>query len=204
MSGQINRGSELGEIIFNIARKEDCKSIVEIGTWNGQGSTKCFLDGLLTREDDWRFFSFEASEQFHAQAVDFHSDLDIRARLIYGTIIDSQDVFNKNQIELLGELTTEHESWLMADLKNYEKCENKISLLEEIDVIDILLLDGGEFSTLAEFKTLGHRVNTLILDDTRCFKNKIVMEILTDNPLWDLSFDSDSRNGFAIFKRITV
>ena len=32
--GQINRGSSLGEIIYNICLQEDVNTIVEIGTWN--------------------------------------------------------------------------------------------------------------------------------------------------------------------------
>lgn len=40
MSGQINRGSQLGELIFNLVKNKDYKKFLEIGTWNGQGSTK--------------------------------------------------------------------------------------------------------------------------------------------------------------------
>lgn len=35
--GQINRGSNLGETIYSLAKKDDVNVIVEIGTWNGAG-----------------------------------------------------------------------------------------------------------------------------------------------------------------------
>ena len=41
MAGQINRGTELGEMIYNLAQDTQYKNYVEIGTWNGEGSTQC-------------------------------------------------------------------------------------------------------------------------------------------------------------------
>ena len=33
--GQINRGSILGEKIYNLCKQNDVQTIVEIGAWNG-------------------------------------------------------------------------------------------------------------------------------------------------------------------------
>ncbi len=46
MAGQINMDSEFGKIIFEYARNTEYKSYLEIGTWNGEGSTNCFIQGL--------------------------------------------------------------------------------------------------------------------------------------------------------------
>ena len=42
MAGQINRGDFFGDQIFNLSSVKQFENFVEVGTWNGQGSTKCF------------------------------------------------------------------------------------------------------------------------------------------------------------------
>ena len=49
--GQVNRGSKLGEIIYNLCLQDDVRNIVEIGTWNGMGSTKCIYDALSEKKE---------------------------------------------------------------------------------------------------------------------------------------------------------
>ena len=46
-SGQINRGSLLGEHIYKICCQCDIRTIFEIGTWNGLGTTKCIRDAIM-------------------------------------------------------------------------------------------------------------------------------------------------------------
>ena len=36
MAGQINMGTPWGDLIYNLSGREDVKTIVEIGTWNGK------------------------------------------------------------------------------------------------------------------------------------------------------------------------
>ena len=44
--GQINENTEVGKLLINITKTEKLNTILDIGTWNGLGSTKCFLLGL--------------------------------------------------------------------------------------------------------------------------------------------------------------
>ena len=200
MPGQINRGTELGEILYNLASNTSLKNYVEIGTWNGQGSTKCFLDGLTARDDDWLFASYEADEKFYQQAIAYHSEiLCEKAKIIHGTVIDIDDVMTRKELSDVNELTDEHSKWLEADLNNYNGCSNKLNEIEHMKHIDVLLLDGGEFSTLAEFKALQNRVTFLVLDDTKLMKNKKVIELVESMWNWILITKSDQRNGFAVY-----
>ena len=52
MVGQINRGSQLGEVIYDMCNQNDIKNIVEIGTWNGMGSTKCIYESIVNNSHD--------------------------------------------------------------------------------------------------------------------------------------------------------
>ena len=50
MTGQINLNDEAGSYIFNICKREDVQTIVEIGTWNGRGSTLCIYEAIKNTE----------------------------------------------------------------------------------------------------------------------------------------------------------
>ena len=48
--GQINRGSPFGMKISLICQQEDVKNIIEVGTWNGQGTTICVMNGIINKK----------------------------------------------------------------------------------------------------------------------------------------------------------
>jgi hypothetical protein len=196
MSGQINRGSELGEIIYSYAKNVEYKSYLEIGTWNGQGSTKCFIDGLLTRDDNYSFLSLESSYVFYRQAIDYYgaNQLPNNIQILHGKIIDNQDLINT-------EINDHRKKWLEEDLKNYSMCNNLWYLLNKM--YDVVLLDGGEFSTFAEFIKLKDLTRILILDDTKEIKNSGVVKYLKNKDReWKTIIDSNCRNGYSVYERI--
>ena len=68
MAGQINRGSSAGEAIYTLSSDKNNMVFVETGTWNGQGSTKCFMDALFQRNDDSMLYSIESHKDFYDKA----------------------------------------------------------------------------------------------------------------------------------------
>ena len=58
LTGQISNG-RFSEIIKKFAKNEDYKTFLEVGSWNGMGSTKQFTDELVLRLDDYVFYSLE-------------------------------------------------------------------------------------------------------------------------------------------------
>ena len=48
-SGQIKAGSRMGILISEYASNSKYKRYLEIGTWNGRGSTFCFYNGFCTK-----------------------------------------------------------------------------------------------------------------------------------------------------------
>lgn len=70
--------------------------------------------------------------------------------------------------------------------------------------IDLLLLDGGEFSSWSEFQVLRNRLTKyLFLDDTHVRKNSAVRKWLLKTPDsgFALAFESTDRNGWSVFIR---
>jgi len=195
MAGQINRGQDLGEHIYSLALDINNKQFLEIGTWNGQGSTKCFIDALVTRTDDYMFISLESEKGFFESATAFHqSVLGDQIQIIHGKIIESNEVISQN-------LNNVQEQWLSADLNNYSSCPNVIDMILEYQY-DVVLLDGGEFSTYAEFLKLKEITKTLILDDINELKNQKVLQVLNNDSRWQAEIISNDRNGFAIYRNV--
>lgn len=198
--GQINyETNSLGKAIVTLTSLPDVKTIVEIGTWNGLGTTRCVLQGLYdSNKKDYSFTSVECNPAMYSQAIaNLSGIVDSNINLIYGRIIEEEMLnwFDK------AELTHEQLSWLQQDLDWIRAAPN---ILDKIPaVIDFLILDGGEFSTYPEWCILKNRVKYVALDDTCMLKcAKIREEILTSNEYEVLEDDlSGSRYGYMTFKR---
>ena len=49
--GQINIDQDFGKIIYELSSNSLNKTFVDIGTWNGLGSTRCFIEGMKLNND---------------------------------------------------------------------------------------------------------------------------------------------------------
>ena len=123
-----------------------------------------------------------------------------KLNLIYGRIVESKDISSVEEIQKYDGFDSRYLDWRTEDAKNYKDCKNVIEKLPE--TIDVLLLDGGEFTSYAEYLALKDRTKLLVLDDSRVFKNKRVRSELMNNEGWKLLHDNlQDRNGVTIFER---
>lgn len=192
--GQMNESTERWKIIQNIIRNNKIKTILEIGTWKGYGSTLAILKSM---NEDSNFTSIESNLEFFKIAKQNLKEYENKFNLLYGRIIEISDV---KDFVLNLNLDYQQNQWLNEDLNNFEKCPN---VLNEIpNKIDFLLLDGGEFSTYSEWKKLEGRCKFIALDDINVLKcNKIHSE-LSDDKNYEMVNISNEGNGFSIFKKI--
>jgi|10_taG_2_1085330.scaffolds.fasta_scaffold60705_2 hypothetical protein len=203
MAGQVNRQSFLGEYIYHLALKKEFTTFVEVGTWNGEGSTKCFMDGILSRLDESCLYSIEANIEFYNQALKYWQPTLSTLRfpfpklhILYGRLIETEELTSEEEIR--NHKIFHKQPWLTwrsRNIEEYGQCENIINKIP--DGIDVLFLDGGQFSTLAEWNRLKSRTKVVLLDDTTTFKTeKIREEIMEDSANWTVVFDTiDDRNG---------
>jgi len=204
--GQINRGSSLGEIIYNFCLQEDIKTIVEIGTWNGMGSTKCIYDAVSVKNDKYMVYTLECNEDFYKICLENYKNLPKLDdfNFILGTIIDPEeniDPISNFDDKFFTQCSREFQStWRNEDIENCKKVKNVMNLIPE--KIDLLILDGGEFSGLSEYRRLKDRTTYFILDDTNSIKNNEVAKIMRDSDEFDILHDSNDRNGYLVSKKI--
>ena len=200
MTGQINfEDSKLGACIVDLVQRDDVSTIVEIGTWNGLGTTRCVLHGLRqSNKKNFMFISLECNKNMYNEALLNNKDnISENVCLKLGRIVDVNKLDTWFDINAL---SSEQATWLAQD----KIWLNEVPyVLDEIpDAIDLLILDGGEFSTYLEWHILKDRVKYVALDDTGALKcAKIRQEIIDGNDFEILEDDpSGSRYGMMVAK----
>ena len=175
------------------------KTFLEIGTWNGLGSTRIFVTALNTRiEFDYTFYSLECNKLKSRKAAELYSKF--KNVHMLNEVLFNELPSNFDEIFPEGR----HDRRNVIDLDNMVKCKLFLDRDNLPDIFDVVLLDGGAFTTYFEFQMLKDRCNYLLLDDIRNVKNKKIVDIIKDNPThWAiLEEDLNNRNGTLICKRI--
>ena len=195
LRGQISKNTEVGRWIEMLASLEANLTIVEIGTWNGLGSTKMILRGLKKRKlDKIQVIGFETNKRMYGVAKRNLKRHDLY-QLVWGSIIQEGELDMTN-------LSETESNWIKTDLEDMRKAPYVFKKVPEN--IDLLILDGGEFSTYAEFQKLNSRVSGwIILDDTNSRKCARILREVPAEGTWNVIFQSDERNGTAVLRKIS-
>lgn len=205
MIGQINRGSYLGEAIYNFSKIESVINIVEIGTWNGAGSTRCILEGIKDSKIKKNLLSIELYhdqwELANNNTKNYVSEFS-NFVLLNGSIVSYNDVFWFDHSIILNNPSDHDRLWYEKDLSLLKTSTDVSAYIPEL--IDLLILDGGEYTTYPEWLKLKDKTKICILDDINTLKcNRIYNEILSDNKNYKILISNEKdRNGYCIFERI--
>jgi hypothetical protein len=197
--GQIINGSTMGQMIYDITKREDVNNIFEIGTWYGLGSTKCVIDGIIDSKVNKNFISIELyKEMFEIAKINLQPYSEY-VKLLFCTIVDYSEMFWFNFEDL--DPIHYDKKWYYNDLERIKVSENVLDQVQE--KIDLLILDGGEFSTYPEWLKLKSRSKFIFLDDTNALKCKRIREeLLNDDNYKTLLDEPNDRNGFSVFEKI--
>ena len=193
MPGQIDIQSAFGKIIYDLSKRLDIINIVEIGTWNGEGSTQCILKAV---DNSKNFYTIESSTEWYNKAIIFNKNYTEMSNVYFllGSIVNQDELYTDN-------LSHQEQDWLRQDIDNYSNVSDVYNKLPEN--IDFLLLDGGEFSTRAEFLKLKSRSKIIALDDCNCRKNKLNIKDLKEDNNFTLLYENlKDRHGWAVFERL--
>jgi hypothetical protein len=193
--GQINQGSQLGRWIEVLSSLNEVKVIIEVGTWSGRGSSRMIGLGISKSalEVSKSVIGLEIDPRMANSASRYLRRFP-NFRVIHGRIVDQHELDTKN-------LSTAEQLWYEKDLLNFENSPNVFYMIPP--KIDLLILDGGEFSSFAEFMKLKSRIaGWVVLDDTLIRKNREVHESLKNDSNFSLVWESSERNGCSIFRRV--
>ena len=197
--GQINLNTKFGKLLKKYSEDSNAKSILEIGTWNGFGSTRCIIEGLQNRTNEYIFYSLECNTEKSNSAKKLYENID-NVHILNEVIIN---VMPENIYEIFPEIlkNSDYNYWNSIDFSNMK---DKPLFLERPNlpqIFDIILLDGGEFTTYFEYQLLKDRCKYLMLDDINVTKCKLIVKEIENNPdKWEILEKDNERNGFLICK----
>jgi hypothetical protein len=202
-----HRFTGLGKSIFETASESNGpRKWVEVGAWNGNGTTLCLLDGCMARrnKDDLEIWSYEADPILYPIArenLENHPFYENCFFLKYGRIPGTEEFPPEYKIPDSEKQVGGHYHL------NYERERAIYTLSEQIQppfLPEAIILDGGEYT--GYFDWLGIEKSSLqyiFLDDVNIMKHKKVYEELLSNPEWSLfKEDKHELNGWAIFKKV--
>ena len=169
---------------------------------DGLGSIKQFVNVLKTRNDDYIFYSLECNSDKCKDAQQLYiSEKNIK--ILNEVLFNIQPV---NFYEIFPQCVNNpmFQEWHRVDIQNMKKCDLFLERDELPELFDVVLLDGGEFTTYFEFQLIKNRCKYLLLDDINVAKcTKIVEEIKSEQEKWEILEESrTTRNGFLICKNL--
>ena len=198
MAGQVNPDSAFGNSIIEIASESDYTSFLDVGTWNGQGTTQCLYDAVGKR-NGVHIYSVESNAAMYKEAVAFWTPCPPSLHLLYGTL--SKGALTEAEIRAHPQFDTIE---IHFNLHYKQDCKDleAAPIVELPARIDMVILDGGEFCGAADFRRAALlNPKVIALDDIRVMKNKENYEGLLVNSEWELVARGKDRNGWAIFCR---
>ena len=205
--------------LIHCASRPDVKTILEIGSSSGEGSTEAFVQAIRQRPDSSsvKLYGMEISQpRFERLCANYKKDSFVKPYRL-SSVSTQQFPSKEFVINFYHTIKTNLNSypvekllsWLEQDL-NYitqnglDACGIEIIKKDQgIEYFDMVLIDGSEFTGFAELH-LVFGAKIIALDDINAFKNFQSYQELSNNPHYKLiARDVRLRNGFAIFERVS-
>ncbi|QSV54662.1 MAG: FkbM family methyltransferase [Dolichospermum sp. UKL201] len=209
------KNDEFYTAIHRIAREEDIQTVLEIGSSSGEGSTEAFVIGLRENPNKPILFCMEISKPRFAELQNrYKNELFVKCYNFSSVSLESfpeqQEVINfyqSNRTNLNLYPLEQVLNWLQQDIeyvKNSGVADagiNKIKQENNIEDFDVVLIDGSEFTGVAELNEV-YGAKFICLDDITTFKNNINHhKLLNDSSYILVSQNTSIRNGYSIFKK---
>jgi hypothetical protein len=198
MAGQVNPDSAFGNMIMEIASESDYTSFLDVGTWNGQGTTRCLYEAVGKRPGA-HIYSVESNAQLYGEAVAFWEPCPPSLHLLYGTLSKGRMTAEEVKAHpLFEDVEVHYNIHFEQDCKDLDAAP----IVELPAKMDMVILDGGEFCGAADFRRASLLYPKVIaLDDIRVMKNRETYEKLLADSEWEVVARGKDRNGWAIFRR---
>ena len=214
--GEISKHDAFGGTIVEVVRSFNINKILEIGSWDGTGSTQCFIEGMKDL-DNKSLTCIEVEpgkcEILRSNVRDYPwVKVVCQTTITYDELLykDFEQIWSSPHNGIIkddngGEqykkaLVASWYSQDIAKMKNYPTGflnDNKNEFYQGV------MLDGGEFNGYTEYTLLKDRTNFFFLDDYyQAFKTRQVAFELEKSGEWEVIAGSKHmRNGYAILKR---
>lgn len=201
-------------LISQVAAEPSVSTAVEIGSSNGAGSTQALVAGLQAKPYK-RLYCLEVSAPRFADLCAMYSGqpwvIPINTTSVgltdFPTAANVADFYRRHPDSPMRRTSLRTVlRWLEQDVKyvsNLKEQRCGIDLIKDDlrdGTIDLVLIDGSEFTGSAELQHL-YGTAYVLLDDIRTFKNSLNYARLKDDRNYELiAEDPAYRNGYAAFR----
>ena len=203
--GEINESDRFGSAIISTVEKYNLQKILEIGSWDGTGSTQCFIKGMVRLKKP-SLTCIEVKSDRYKQLVE-NTKKYPWIKCVNQTTISLKALID-NDFEVLWNGPYNHiksdkhtvNNWYNQDINEISKYDSGF-LETDKTYYDGIMIDGSEFFGYSEYLLVKNRCKVLFLDDYySAFKTRrIAEELYKDNNWICIDGDKYTRNGFAIF-----
>jgi hypothetical protein len=196
--GQIQLGTPFGDALRCVAADSNHKTLLEVGTWNGRGSTLCLLEGMAEQPAGChpRLLSLEANHSMATAAQQLYGKfVDMPLRVIHGRL--GAEMLDDGAIlahPLFERVRAHHRLHGQQERVDFFQTTRIVPSGQ----IDVVVLDGGEFSGWGDWKAAQElRPKVVCMDDTHVMKNA---DALADalSKGWRVLAEGADRNGWAV------
>jgi hypothetical protein len=210
------RGDRMSELLEELAGRPDVRTVLEIGSSSGEGSTAALVRGAERQDSPPALHCIELSSVRFAQLAARYRD---RPWVVCHNVssvpeecfptVDEVTRFHAARGSRLSRIPLDEVlRWLEQDrayLREHGLSSNGIRGIRArhgIERFDLVLIDGSEFTGRAELDEV-YGARFVVLDDTRTMKNLENVERLKADGTYRLLEEAPRlRNGFAAFERI--
>lgn len=198
MAGQINKGTHFGDEIYNTCTLDDVNVCVDIGAWNGLGSTKCIVQALRDKKKG-HVFSFEIDDAMYTAASQIWSEnpyITLSKSRLATSMMTIDEV--KNHPNYSNISSQNWMDWYAGELANFDNSD----VGELPDAVDFVIIDGGEFSGSGDWNAVKDKNPKYVaLDDIFTVKTSHIRDELLSSGLWDIKSQGNDRNGWVVLQR---
>jgi hypothetical protein len=208
---EVTIDDSFGKAIFETISNYRIFSVLEIGAFNGDGSTQVIAKALKSKGKNISLTCLEYNHEWYRELINntvafpFVTAVN-QSSIGKGSFTNwnfESDVWNSPYNGLKSQYSEEQvKGWHQNDVCLMEK--NVTGYLEETtESWDAALIDGGEFCGWDEFRLVKQRTHCIMLDDAyKAFKTFRSRIELSRDPDWIMIWnDPYIRNGAAIFVR---
>ena len=196
--GQVNLDTSFGRAIRDICSRPDVNVCVDIGAWNGLGTTQCIVSGLSSKKSG-HVYSFEVDDIMFAKAENVwrcNSLVTLQKARLAETMLTHAEVEASPNYSNIS--SADWRSWYAGEAANFEK--TTIGTLP--DTIDFVVIDGGEFSGVGDWAAVKTKSPKYVaLDDTFTVKTDSVLREMLASGEWMVLYDGNDRNGLSILRK---
>ena len=201
--GQFPRDCDAWNVLREAGANTEYKTYLEVGTWNGLGSTRAFVEGMRTRtHSDFVFYSLECNTEKQLYAMGHYvNDPNVH---IMNSVLSrpSKEVITQAFPQSIAQNGDFH---MYASIDHHNVTSPSCTYFWDTphlpNVFDVVLLDGGEYTTWFDFLSIKDKANVIILDDA--FDDKCVRShyALCADPEWTQTAEMYDKGCTSVFVR---